>query len=302
MMAVVTDDLVAGPLSLDDLPALLTFLHRYDRRYFGEPLMDAEDLQADLSDPELDLAADTLGLRTPDRTLVAGAFVTTRGHLEAQFAEDWDTPELRSRLVDFGENRGRQRGLAAVFQFLAEADADGAAWLLDRGYRRTYTAWILRLDPDTPIRGRDLPPGYAVRPFAADDAEATFTVIRDAFAEWDTAPARTFDNWRASTLDRPNADPSAFRVATFAGEVVGASIVFDSPDEAWVSQLAVAKPHRGRGVAQQLLADTYSAARARSVPQAGLSTDTRTGALDLYLRLGMRVLFSLDNYRLDFGG
>ena len=278
-----TDDLMAGPLSLDDIPALLTFLHRYDLRYFGEPLMDAEDLQADLSDPELDLAADTLGLRTPDQTLVAGAFVTTRGHLEAQFAEDWDTPELRSRLVEFGENRGRQRGLDAVFQFLAEADADGAAWLLDRGYRRTYTAWILRLDPETPIRGRDLPPGYAVRPFAADDAEATFTVIRDAFAEW-------------------NADPSAFRVATFEGEVVGASIVFDSADEAWVSQLAVAKPHRGRGVAQQLLADTYAAARARGIQHAGLSTDTRTGALDLYLRLGMRVLFSLDNYRLELSG
>ena len=77
--------------------------------------------------------------------------------------------------------------------------------------------------------------------------------------------------------------------------MIGACIVFDSADEAWVAQLAVAKPHRGRGVAQQLLADTYAAARARGIPHAGLSTDTRTGALDLYLRLGMRVLFSLNN-------
>jgi ribosomal protein S18 acetylase RimI-like enzyme len=297
-MATVTDDLTAGPLTLGDVPALLAMFHRYDRRYFGEPLMDADDLESDLAVPDLDLTADTLGLRTDDDTLVAGGFLTPRGQLEAQFAEGWDTPELLARLVDFGENRARQRGLDAVFRFLAEADNEGAAWLRGRGYRPAYTAWILRLDPSTPIRGRELPPGYAVRPFTLDDTEATFTVIRDAFGEWDTAPDRSFESWRVRTLDRPNVDHSAFRVATYQGKVVGASIVFDSADEAWVAELAVAKRHRGQGIAQQLLADTYAAARDRGLSYAGLSTDTRTGALDLYQRLGMRVLFTLNNYNL----
>jgi ribosomal protein S18 acetylase RimI-like enzyme len=298
----VTDDLVAGPLSLDDVPALLALFHRYDRLFFGEPLMDADDLHADLGAPSLDLSADTLGLRTPDRTLVAGGFVTARGHLEAQFAEGWETPELKARLLDFGENRARARGLASVFTFLAEADTVGATWLQQRGYRLGYTSWILRLDPMTPITGRTLPPGYVVRPFTLADAEATFTVIRDAFGEWESGPERTFAGWRADTLDRPHVDPSYFRVATYQGAVIGSCIVYDSTDEAWVSYLAVAKAHRGRGVAQQLLADAYAAARARGVPQAGLSTDTRTGALDLYLRLGMRVLFTLNNYALDLNG
>ena len=297
-----TDDLTAGPLTLEDIPELLAVFHRYDHRYFGEPLMDADDLESDLSVPDLDLAADTLALRTPDGTLVAGGFLTPRGHLEAQFAEGWDTSELVARLVDFGENRGRQRGLDSVFRFLAEADTEGTDWLLGRGYRLAYTAWILRLDPDTPIQGRELPPGYAIRPFAMGDAESTFAVIRDAFGEWDTAPERSFESWRSRTLDRPNVDPSAFRVATYEGEVVGASIVFDAAEEAWVAQLAVAKPHRGQGVAQQLLADTYAAARDRGVPYAGLSTDTRTGALDLYRRLGMRVLFTLNNFNLALRG
>ncbi|HZA05726.1 MAG TPA: GNAT family N-acetyltransferase [Propionibacteriaceae bacterium] len=297
-----TDDLVAGPLSLHDIPALLGLFHRYDRRYFGEPLMEDDDLQAELAEPDLDLAADTLGLRTPDGVLVAGGFVTPRGLLEVKYAEGWDSPELQRRLVDFGEDRGRERGLDAVFQFLADADTEGAERLLGRGYRLAYTAWILRLDPETPIRGRELPPGYAVRPFTLDDAEATFAVVRDAFGEWDTAPERTFESWRAHTLGRPHVDPSAFRVATYQGKVIGAAIVFDSADEAWVAQLAVARPHRGRGVAQQLLADTYAAARSRGLSYAGLSTDTRTGALDLYRRLGMRVLFTLNNYNLALRG
>jgi mycothiol synthase len=298
----VTDDLVAGPLSLDDVPALLALFHTYDRRFFGEPLMEADDVEAELSAPDLDLAADTVGMRSRDGTLVAGGFVTSRGLLEVKYAKGWDSPELQRRLVDFGENRGRERGLDTVFQFIADADTEGADRLLGRGYRLAYTAWILRLDPETPIRGRELPPGYAVRPFTLDDAEATFAVVRDAFGEWDTAPERTFESWRAHTLDRPHVDPSAFRVATHQGEVIGAAIVFDSADEAWVAQLAVARPHRGRGVAQQLLADTYAAARARGLSHAGLSTDTRTGALDLYRRLGMRVLFTLNNYNLPLRG
>ena len=298
----VTDDLVAGPLSLDDVRPLLGLFHAYDRRFFGEPLMDAEDLHSDLADPELDLARDTLGLRTGDGTLVAGAFVSPSGHLEAQVADGWETVGRRERLVGFGERRGRERGLEAVSQFVAEADDGGAAWLLDRGYAHHHTAWILRLDPQTPIRGRELPPGYAVRPFLPTDAEAAYAVILQAFGEWDTGPERSFASWRAATLGRPNVDPAAFRVATYDGEVVGACTVFDGGDEAWVAQLAVIREHRGRGLAQQLLADAYAAARERGLPYAGLATDTRTGALDLYQRLGMRVRFTLENYELRLTG
>ena len=102
------DDLHVGPLTLDDAPRLLELFHTYDRRFFGEALMDADDLASDLQSPDFDLGADTLGFRTPDSTLVAGGFVTERGHVEAQFAEGWDHPELRVRLVGFGESRARE--------------------------------------------------------------------------------------------------------------------------------------------------------------------------------------------------
>jgi ribosomal protein S18 acetylase RimI-like enzyme len=295
------DDLHAGPLTLDEAPRLLEFFHSYDRRFFGEALMDEDDLLSDLQSPDFDLATDSLGFRTRDSTLVAGGYVTERGHVEAQFAEGWDHSELRAELVGFGESRARERGLTSVFRFLADTDTDGAAWLANRGYRLSYTAWILRLDPETPIAGRTLPPGYAVRPFEPADAEASFSVINKAFGEWEEGPERSLASWRAHTLDRPSVDPSAFRVATYQGEIIGTCIVFDSRDEAWVSYLAVAKPHRGKGVAQQMLADAYAAARARGIPHAGLGTDTRTGALDLYLRLGMRVLYTLDNWNRPLG-
>ena len=290
------DELQAGPLTIDDAPRLLELFHTYDRRFFGEPLMDADDLASDLQSPDFDVATDSLGFRTRDSILVAGGFVSERGHIEAQFAEGWDYPELRARLVDFGESRARQRGLQSVSRFVADNDTEGAAWLAHRGYRLSYTAWILRLDPDTPITGRTLPPGYAVRPFEVADIEASFAVVKAAFGEWDDRPERSLASWRAQTVDRPSVEPSTFRVATYLGEVIGTCIVFDSADEAWVSYLAVAKEHRHKGIAQQMLADAYAAARARGIPHAGLSTDSRTGALDLYLRLGMRVTFTLNNW------
>jgi mycothiol synthase len=297
----ILDDLRTRPLTLDDVGDVLELFHRYDQQFFGEPLKDAEDIASEFSAPDIDLTTFSRGYWTPTGELVATVFLSPRGHLDVQFAGGWDTPELKGQLVDFGEQLARERRMDSISTFVADGDRDGADFFAQRGYTRHHTSWILGLDPQTPIAGRALPEGYAVRPFTAADAEATYQVITEAFAEWDHK-SQSFEVWRSATLDRPNVDPSAWRLATYRGEVIGAAIVYDSAGEAWVAQLAVARAHRRRGVAQQLLAETYAAARQRGVPHAGLSTDTRTGALDLYLRLGMRVKFTLHNLELNLSG
>ena len=54
-------------------------------------------------------------------------------------------------------------------------------------------------------------------------------------------------------------------------------------------QLAVDRAHRGTGLAQALLADAFGRAREHGATRSELSTDSRTGALDLYLKVGMEV-------------
>ncbi len=49
----------------------------------------------------------------------------------------------------------------------------------------------------------------------------------------------------------------------------------------------------------ELLAETFPAARDRGLTEGGLSTDTRTGALGLYQRLGMEVQHTIDCWTLD---
>ena len=74
------------------------------------------------------------------------------------------------------------------------------------------------------------------------------------------------------------------------GAVVGASFtILDSQGVGYVEQLAVERSHRGQGLAQALLGDAFGRAREHGARRSELSTDSRTGALDLYLRLGMEV-------------
>ncbi len=260
--------------------------------------MDSDDLLADLQAPEFDLANDSADLSHRGGRAGRRRIPEPRGNrIEAQFAEGWEDSGLKEPLVDFAEARARERGMDYVDSLSRPTTGRARPGSSGRGYMRHHTAWILGLGPETPIAGRTLPDGYAMRTFTMDDAEALHRVIVAAFGEWDDArPSRTRSGAPRLSTDA-TVDPSAFRVATFADEVIGGGIVFDSADEAWVSHLAVDHAHRHRGVAQQLLADTYAAARERGLPHAGLSTDTRTGALDLYLRLGMRVKFTLDNWR-----
>jgi ribosomal protein S18 acetylase RimI-like enzyme len=59
--------------------------------------------------------------------------------------------------------------------------------------------------------------------------------------------------------------------------------------EAYVQSLAVRRDRRNRGLAQALLVDAFAQGRAHGSTRSGLSTDSRTGALGLYQKVGMEV-------------
>ena len=55
----------------------------------------------------------------------------------------------------------------------------------------------------------------------------------------------------------------------------------------FVSRLATRKDQRGRGLAQALLVDAFTQSSAHGATTSELSTDSRTGALGLYEKVGM---------------
>lgn len=268
--------LLRRPLTPADAVAVLALVNETERDLYGEPMIDLGDLLSDWQVPAFDLERDSLGLWHGD-DLVARAELSPRGRIEVAAARGWRDQGLETELLDVVEARARARGLTAVDQFVPEGDRGGLDRFRQRGYRQDHTSWVLRLDPGAPVAGRTLPAGYQVRPFHPEDAAAAFTVITEAFGEWESGPTRSFADWEAQSLRRPGVDTANFQVATCQGQVVGTCVVFDGADEAWVSQLAVHREHRGRGLAQQRLAEAYAAARQRGLPHGGLSTDDRTG-------------------------
>jgi GNAT superfamily N-acetyltransferase len=91
-------------------------------------------------------------------------------------------------------------------------------------------------------------------------------------------------------MQRPGFEPWHVRVVTDSqGVVVGAACLVTSDDVGFVEKLAVHRDHRHQGLGRALLADAFSEARAHGATRSELSTDSRTGALDLYEKVGMEV-------------
>lgn len=115
-------------------------------------------------------------------------------------------------------------------------------------------------------------------------------MVQRAFGEWEGRARESYEDWRATIVDRPGTQPWQLRVITQGGHVVGTAFtILDTWKNGYVQQLAVEREHRGRGLAQILLADAFSGARARGAATSELSTDSRTGALGLYEKVGMVV-------------
>jgi GNAT superfamily N-acetyltransferase len=287
--------ITARPLTEDDIPAVLELLHAYDRRWFGEPLLSAEDVRAEWAAPAFDLAADSEAW-DEDGEIVAFGTLGTGAAVELAVRDDWTGAGLEDAVLERWETEARRRGFDKVQRDLPAADEAGRALLEARGWTVRRTGWMLRLAVDAPVEARDLPPGYVVRPVLEDDVPAVHAVITEAFARY--GRRRPYDDWRAGTVDRPDVTLEHCRLATWEGEVVGACLVVDpsgdaAEPEAWVPQVAVAEDHRRRGLARELLARTALAARDRGVPRLALYTNGDTGALGLYERFGMVVRHTL---------
>ena len=298
-----TEDLVARPLRLDDVPVLLALFHRYDRVLLRRA---ADGCRRPALGPRCarrrpgnrqPRAAHTR--RHPGRCRVRHPAGTRRGPVRrglghagaAQPAgrlrrEPRAAARARRGVPVPRRHRHRGRGLARPTRLPAH-----------------YTAWIMRLDPTTPIAGRELPAGYAIRPFARGGRRGHLHRGPGRVRGVGEQPAAFVRRLAGrDILDRPHVDPSAFR----RGHL---------PRRGRRCRRRVRLRRRGLGRAArggQAASGPGSGAAAAGRglrrrpgsrhPARGTETDTRTGALDLYLRLGMRVLFTLDNYELDIGG
>jgi ribosomal protein S18 acetylase RimI-like enzyme len=166
----------------------------------------------------------------------------------------------------------------------------GDRLLEELGFRVRWTSWVLKLPEGATIPDRALPPGHVVRTAEPHELRAAHDVLEDAFLEWSERDRESFEDFEAATTGRPGFEPWNLRVVVDpAGTVLGVSLVLvsDNGTTGFVDRLAVRRDQRNRGLAQALLVDSFAQARAHGTTTSELSTDSRTGALGLYEKVGM---------------
>ncbi len=170
--------------------------------------------------------------------------------------------------------------------------------LVARGYRERWTAWDLELPEGAEIAAQPLPDGYAIREARPDEHELFYEVVEDAFSEW--RARGSLEDFAAMVWGRSGHEPWNLRVCTAPdGTVVGATHVHLTGDSGYVARIAVRKDRRGLGLGGAMLADAFTLTRQHGAVRCYLATDSRTGALALYEKVGMRVSSAWVNLALD---
>jgi len=280
--------LTTRPLRPDDAPTVYDLMVEAQAHDIGEPAIDLEDIVGDWQRPSFDLATQAVGVIAEGR-LVAYAEVSNGRYADATVPPAWRGHGIGTWLAYWTQSEARRQGGSLVGMPVPSGSAGDR--LLERlRYHVAWTSWVLELPAGAVIAPQPLPPGYAVREYAPGEERDAFQVVEDAFNEWPNRTPSTYEDWAAGVVLRPGFASWNLRVVTGpGGAVVGVGYVFLSRDCGYVQYLAVRRDQRGRGLARALLVDCFAVAREHGASRSELSTDSRTGALGLYERVGMRV-------------
>jgi len=288
--------LTSRPLTLDDAERVTVLITAEELHDVGAVDVDLDDVVSEWQRPSYDLATSSLGVFDGDR-LVAYADL-----VHPDFGYTGVLPAERGRgigsaLADWLEALARSGGTELLSNQVPQG---GPAYrlLVARGYRERWTAWDLELPEGADIAAQPLPDGYAIREAQPDEHRLFYEVIEDAFSEW--RPRGSLEDFAAMVWGRPGHEPWNLRICTAQdGTIAGATHVHLTGNAGYVARIAVRKDRRGLGLGGAMLADAFTLARQHGAVRCYLATDSRTGALALYEKVGMRVSSAWVNLALD---
>ncbi len=283
----------ARPLEQTDAPAVFEVMAAQELLDVGEVVVEEADIVADWARPSTDLAASSVGVVDAEGTLVGYAELTGQDRYDAAVHPDHRGRGIGAWLAHWTRELVRRRG-GTVVGMPVPVGSPGDALLGSLGYRVRWTSWLLSLPEGATVPHRPLPEGYAVRAATPEEYPACWTVLEDAFLEWSVRDREPYEDFLASITGRPGFEPWNLRVVTDpSGAVVAVAVLQlageDDAREGYVARLATRADQRGRGLAQGLLVDAFEVARAHGAVKSTLGTDSRTGALGLYEKVGMVV-------------
>lgn len=283
-----------------DAPAIAEVVNALDIAEYGEPDFTYQDLLDDWLRPRFSLGEDSWVLIGPTGRVIGYAYVWESQPDEELEADAFVLPEYSGRglggqLLDLIESRsaavcaGRPMKLG---MFASSANEDKRYLLERRGFAFVRSVLRMRIDLSRePVGPAEISDDVVIDSLDPADLDAVREVWRDAFAAHGRFSPRSMDEWLASRFEHPAFDPSLWRVAVAAGEVVGAISVFDVGATGYTSTVAIRAAARGQGIGPALVRSAFAALRDRGQMRVvvSLDADDDAGLLGLYEAAGMRV-------------
>ena len=283
------DGLTARPATTADAPAIYDLIAACEVDADGVAEVDEHDITVGFGRHGFDPRLDSL-LVFERNELVAYAEIY-RGRGEGDVRPSHRGRGIGAAVLGWIERRARELASNEVGQTKTDADTAVRELLRANGYEPRWTSWVIRMRLDEPPPPAEAPPGIAIHPYRASDAREVHRVIDAAFTEWEGRDPEPYEVWAPQIIAHPAFRPELSPLALHGDQIVGVVISYDYPElgEGWIQQLATRATHRRRGVAQALLRTSFGWFYETGRRVAGVATDSRTGALGLYEKVGMHV-------------
>jgi ribosomal protein S18 acetylase RimI-like enzyme len=271
----------ARPATAADLPLLTELFRRWDTVQFGAPEHDESEVRETFGNETLE---ERTRLLFVDDRLVAAAWYWS-GETILLVDPELDPAPLYADLLPWLAARHVPIDALATDDQLQHA-LDTGGWK----HERSSFELIRRVSGDwTPAEPR-WPDGVELTDLRDLEAVHRLIYLDAAWAEVPGHPERAYADWRGIFVTDKE-DPAQQVLAWRDGRLVGVAMgrIF-SDGAGWVSQLAVAKSERGRGLGRALLLESFRRRVTAGATLLGLSVQgNNRDAIGLYLDVGLTI-------------
>jgi ribosomal protein S18 acetylase RimI-like enzyme len=288
--------------TLDDVADVVSVINRAAREQRGRDEVDANAVEGWWTQPApFDLARDAVVALRNDTIVGYGDLgdQANDGSVLWLDVRGDAMPEIHAELERRALARRAPEGV--VRAMAAEQDAVLAALLSERGYRRIRSSYRMGIDLAGQVFSPVWPSGALVRTAVEGVDEPLLHRLGDeSFADHWGHTTTPYEEWLHWLRSMGVGDPSLWFIAEVEGAPAGVAICrpFDhgDPDCGWVSVLGVLRTHRRAGLGTALLTHSFGELqrRGRLRVELGVDAESTTGAVGLYERAGMRVLWRWD--------